>query len=62
MEAIITNDWDHCDISPETITYNEVVYQVRNYDTRDIKKAFLWHDTIHVNDIEENKNKTSKIR
>lgn len=48
MEDIITNDWDLCDISSEVITYNEVVYQKHDEDSKILAKAFLWHECLHV--------------
>ena len=53
MEDIITNDWDFCDMSPNTITYNEVIYQLHEEDSKDAIKAFLWYDRVHILDYEK---------
>ena len=57
MEDIITNDWDYCDMSPNTITYNEVIYQLHDEDSKDSIKAFLWYDRVHILDYEKSERK-----
>ena len=49
---IIANDWDSCDISDKTVTYNDAVYQKCEQGRRDTK-AFLWREKIHINDISD---------
>lgn len=50
MDTVIAHDWSQCQISPEAVTYDEVVFQVNPNHPMSTKatKSYFWYEKIHT--------------